>query len=152
MNRIGRRSFAIGTAATLAALPGRLNAQELPRRYAGTTLNLLFRSSPAFDATVRLNREFTEATGIELNVTRIAPSDHYAKMMLDVTSGTNAFDVALVLYLLIGTAFDPGSASNRDPHKKTYLLNGMSILGSSVGLTWTPIMGQFSKPAYKQRA
>jgi multiple sugar transport system substrate-binding protein len=98
MNNIGRRGFAFGTAATLAARPRPSRAQELPRRYAGTTVNVLFRSSPAFDATVRLNREFTEATGIELNVTRIAPSDHYAKMMLDVTSGTNAFDVALVLY------------------------------------------------------
>jgi len=94
--RIGRRGFAAG--ATLAAIAGRARAQELPRRYAGTTLNILFRGSPAFDASVRLSKEFTEATGVELNITRIAPSDHYAKMMLDMTSGTNAFDVALLLY------------------------------------------------------
>jgi multiple sugar transport system substrate-binding protein len=98
MSQIGRRGFTLGTAAALTGLPGASRAQDMPRRYAGTTLNLLFRGSPAFDATVRLNRDFTEATGIELNVTRVAPSDHYAKMMLDMTSGTNAFDVALVLY------------------------------------------------------
>ncbi|MFI4982749.1 MAG: ABC transporter substrate-binding protein, partial [Nevskiales bacterium] len=96
MTHIGRRSFAIGTAAALAAR--RVAAEDLPRRYAGTTLNILSRASPAFDATIPLGQEFTDATGIRLQVTRIAPSDHYAKMMLDFTSGTNAYDVTLFVY------------------------------------------------------
>jgi multiple sugar transport system substrate-binding protein len=100
MSRINRRDFAIATAAGLAGLATRraFAAEALPRRYAGVTLNILSRTSPPFDAPTQLGAEFTEATGIKLQVTRVAPSDHYAKLMLDLTSNTNAFDVTLFIY------------------------------------------------------
>lgn len=98
--RIRRRDFAAlaavaGLGAT--ALPARA-AVPLPRRYEGTTLSVMSRSSPAFDAMTALGAEFTEATGIRLQTTRVAPSDHYAKLMLDLTSNTNAYDVTLFIY------------------------------------------------------
>jgi multiple sugar transport system substrate-binding protein len=98
MTGINRRQFTIATAVGLlgAAMP--LRAQELSKKYAGTTLNVMSRTSPPFDSTIHLGDEFTQATGIKLNVTRIAPSDHYAKLMLDWSSGTNAFDVSLFVY------------------------------------------------------
>ena len=98
--RIRRRDFAaLAAAAGLGATPLRAYAADpLPRRYEGTTLSVMSRSSPAFDAMTALGAEFTEATGIRLQVTRVAPSDHYAKLMLDLTSNTNAYDVTLFIY------------------------------------------------------
>ena len=84
---IGRRQVAIGGLAV--GLAGRASAQ--PRRHDGTTLNILTRASPAFDATVAAGPAFTEATGIKLQYTRIAPSDNYAKLMLDLSSGTRGY-------------------------------------------------------------
>ena len=91
---IGRRQVAIGGLAV--GLAGRASAQ--PRRHDGTTLNILTRASPAFDATVAAGPAFTEATGIKLQYTRIAPSDNYAKLMLDLSSGTNSYDVVVFVY------------------------------------------------------
>lgn len=100
MKSISRRQFTAGgsAAAVLLGLPAMPRAQELPKTYAGTTLNVMSRTSPPFDSTVQLGEEFTQATGIKLNVTRVAPSDHYSKLMLDWSSGTNAFDVSLFIY------------------------------------------------------
>jgi hypothetical protein len=75
-----------------------LRAEECPQTYAGTALNIMSRTSLPFDSTVQLGEEFTKATGIKLNVTRIAPSDHCAKLMLDWSSGTNPYDVSLFVY------------------------------------------------------
>jgi multiple sugar transport system substrate-binding protein len=99
MAGMGRRGFAAGTAAGLIGLSGRTaRAEDLPRKYAGANLNILSRTSPPFDSSVPLGKEFTDATGIQLQFTRAAPSDHYGRMMLDLTSGTNAFDVSLFIY------------------------------------------------------
>lgn len=98
MTGITRRQFTMATAAGLLGTALPLRAQELPRTYAGSTLNIMSRTSPPFDPSVQLGEEFTQATGIKLNVTRVAPSDHYAKLMLDWSSGTNAFDVSLFVY------------------------------------------------------
>ncbi|TCR65354.1 extracellular solute-binding protein [Bosea sp. BK604] len=100
MTRIDRRGFTFGAAAAAlagAGMPARA-ADGLHKRFAGTTLNILSRTSPAFDVTVRIGEAFTEATGINLQITRVAPSDHYTKLMLDWTSGTNAYDVSLFIY------------------------------------------------------
>ena len=97
---ITRRRFAL-TAAAMAALPATRYAhaaEGLTRQYAGTTLNVMGRTSPAFDAVVEAGKAFTEATGIALNITRVAPSDQYAKLILDVSSRTNAYDVSVFVY------------------------------------------------------
>ena len=99
--QIRRRDLAAlaAAAAGLGVAPSPARAADaLPRRYEGTTLSIMSRSSPAFDAVTALGAEFTEATGIRLQVTRVAPSDHYAKLLLDLTSNTNAYDVTLFIY------------------------------------------------------
>jgi len=100
MLSIGRRSFLLGASATgLAGLPVQASAaMELPRKYAGTTLNILSRSSPSVEATIQVGPDFEAATGIKLQYTRIAPGDQYQKMILDLTSGAHSFDVTLYVY------------------------------------------------------
>jgi multiple sugar transport system substrate-binding protein len=100
MNGIDRRHFVAGglAAGALATSAPAFSAEALPKTHAGTTLNVLSRTSPPFDPTIKIGEEFTEATGIKLQVTRSAPSDHYAKLMLDWSSGTNSYDVSLFVY------------------------------------------------------
>src|SRR5712692_4099451 len=101
MITIGRRAFVQGASALglVAGLPARPSAAlELPRRYAGSTLNILSRSSPSVEASIQAGPEFTTATGINLQYTRIAPGDQYQKLILDLTSGAHSFDVSLFVY------------------------------------------------------
>ena len=101
MHTIGRRDLLLGASALglAAGLPKRASAAlELPRRYAGTTLNILSRSSPSVEASIQAAPEFEAATGIKLQHTRIAPGDQYQKMILDLTSGAHSFDVTLFVY------------------------------------------------------
>src|SRR6185437_5553382 len=51
-------------------------------------INVMQRTSPPFDAVIQAGNAFTDATGIRLNVTRIAPSDQCATVMLDLSSRT----------------------------------------------------------------
>jgi multiple sugar transport system substrate-binding protein len=96
---IKRRDFCLGASSIgLVGLPLRDVMADLPKRYAGTTLNVLTRATPAFEATIQIGPEFTDATGIKLQYTRIAPGDQYQKLMLDLTSGTQSFDVTLFVY------------------------------------------------------
>jgi multiple sugar transport system substrate-binding protein len=100
MVAIKRRDFLYGASASglIGLSPSRGRTQELSKKYAGTTLNILTRATPAFEATIQIGPEFTEATGIKLQYTRVAPGDQYQKLMLDLTSGTQSFDVSLFVY------------------------------------------------------
>ena len=100
MSAIRRRDFCLGAGASTIGLMGLRDAyaQDLPRRYAATTLNVLTRSTSAFEALVQIGPEFTAATGINLQYTRVAPADQYQKLMLDLTSGTASFDVSFFVY------------------------------------------------------
>ena len=98
MSILSRRQLGVLAASLTGFAIHPATAAPLSRKYAGTTLNILSRTSPPFDAPTALGAEFTDATGINLQVTRVAPSDHYAKMMLDLTSNTNAYDVTLFIY------------------------------------------------------
>lgn len=100
MAAIKRRSFLYGASATglIGMTPRSGLTQELPKKYSGTTLNILTRATSAFEATIKIGPEFTAATGINLQYTRVAPGDQYQKLMLDLTSGTQSFDVSLFVY------------------------------------------------------
>jgi multiple sugar transport system substrate-binding protein len=100
MSVIKRRDFCLGAGASAFGLAGLREsfAQDLPRRYAGSTLSVLTRSTSAFEALVLIGPEFTAATGINLQYTRVAPAEHYQKLMLDMTSGTGSFDVTFFVY------------------------------------------------------
>jgi len=109
MREISRRQFTSGLAATAAMValaPQRGSAQtsvaevtkKLPKRYAGTTLRILFGTGVSWDILAANTREFSEATGIKLDFTMGQYMDRYTKMVLDVTTGTNSFDVYPVAY------------------------------------------------------
>jgi len=103
MSNITRRQLGL-TAAGLA-LAGRAGAQpvpsvtrNLPRTYAGTTLNIVWGPEPVNAATAAFTKEFQDATGINIQWTNVAHSERYQKIILDVTSNTNSFDVYLNAY------------------------------------------------------
>ncbi len=106
MQRLTRRSLAAGLTAAamlqgvrhaLAQTPGPAT-RNLPKTYAGTTLKLLWGPEPVNVAIAQFSREFTEQTGIQLDYTQVNYGDRYQKMVLDVASKTNAFDVYLNAY------------------------------------------------------
>lgn len=70
----------------------------LPRTHAGTTLNVLWGPEPVFQAMATYSAAFTDATGIRMDFTQVSYADRYRKMMLDVSSRTNSFDVYLNAY------------------------------------------------------
>jgi len=109
MARMNRRQFTSGLAATAAMLalgPRLAKAQsgpaevtkKLPKRYSGTTLRILFGTGVSWDILAANTREFTEATGIKLDFTMGQYMDRYTKMVLDVTTGTNSFDIYPIAY------------------------------------------------------
>jgi multiple sugar transport system substrate-binding protein len=135
-----------------AGVAGRSWAQ--PRRFENTTLNILTRASPAFDATIAAGPAFTEATGIKLQYTRISPSDNYSKLMLDLSSGTNAYDVAVFVYqwkqdvapyLADLSSLNRDVAGSADLGLEDYAPNLLDVYGKSDGkLVGLPIVGDVS--------
>ncbi len=105
MQRITRRSL---TAAALsAALPLReVMAQAttadvtraLPRSHAGATLRITWGNTPSYLALAKFCDAFTAATGIALEFQPLLQADRYQKLVLDLTTKTNAYDVYLTAY------------------------------------------------------
>ncbi|MFI5015494.1 MAG: ABC transporter substrate-binding protein, partial [Hyphomicrobiales bacterium] len=108
MSRITRRGLTLGAAsAALLADPLRHAmaqaalseaTRNLPKTYAGTTLKITWGNTPAYAQVANFSKEFSEATGIELEFVTLLQVDRYQKMMLDATSGTNSFDLYLTAY------------------------------------------------------
>src|SRR5882724_7023238 len=99
MRGITRRGMLVGAASL--ALASRARAQQaapLPKSYAGTTLKVLWGSDPVFMQIAKFSDAFSEATGIKLDFTAVNYGDRYQKMILDITSKTNSFDVYLNAY------------------------------------------------------
>src|SRR5947209_20111736 len=103
MSNITRRQLGL-TAAGLA-LAGRAGAQpvpsvtrNLPRTYAGTTLNIVWGPGPVNAATAAFTKELQDATAINIQWTTVAPSERSQKTILDLTSNTNSFHVYLNAY------------------------------------------------------
>ena len=106
MTDLTRRGLALTVGSALAMVAAqRASAQttaavtrNLPRSYAGTTLNVVWGPDPVNSAIANFSKEFQEATGITIQWTNVAHSERYQKIILDVTSGTNSFDVYLNAY------------------------------------------------------
>src|SRR5437899_1910063 len=105
MQRITRRSLAAGALA--ASLPLRqVMAQTaagevtrtLPRAYAGTTLRLTWANTPSYLALAKFCETFTTATGIALEFQPLLQADRYQKLMLDLSTKTNAYDAYITAY------------------------------------------------------
>ena len=106
MTDLTRRGLALTVGSALAMVAAqRASAQttaavtrNLPRTYAGITLNVVWGPDPVNSAIANFSKEFQEATGITIQWTNVAHSERYQKIILDVTSGTNSFDVYLNAY------------------------------------------------------
>jgi ABC-type glycerol-3-phosphate transport system substrate-binding protein len=72
--------------------------RNLPRSYAGTTLKITWGNTPAYAQVVDFSKQFSDATGIQLEFVTLLQADRYQKMMLDASSGTNSFDLYLTAY------------------------------------------------------
>jgi len=101
-----RRTVLRGMAAAsaLATLPaGMLRAGELTKKYNGTKLKVMLGAGGgAFDVYKKMTEKFTQQTGISFDYAVYPDADYYTKIVLDVKSGTNAFDAYLFTYFWKG--------------------------------------------------
>ena len=88
-----RRSLIVLTAALAASTALPAFAQDAAKPYAGTRLAVLMEGHPTTDGIQALLPEFTEATGIEVELEVVPESDITAKMLLEFSSGSGRYDV-----------------------------------------------------------
>ncbi|WP_425101053.1 ABC transporter substrate-binding protein [Tropicibacter sp. S64] len=96
-----RRTFLATTASTGAAmlLPAGSARADLPQRYAGTTLKVMLGAGGgSWEAYRQSSEEFAAKTGIRFDYTFLPDTNAYTKTVLDVTTGTNAFDGYVYTY------------------------------------------------------
>jgi multiple sugar transport system substrate-binding protein len=104
MPGITRRRLAAGVASAAIVAGRRASAQvpevtrSLPRTYSGTRLNLAWGTGQVNVTMADFSREFTEATGINLQFTSLNSDDLQQKTILDTATKTNAYDVYLNAY------------------------------------------------------
>lgn len=88
-----RRELIVLTAALAASTAMPAFAQDAAKPYAGTRLAVLMEGHPTTDGIQALLPEFTEATGIEVELEVVPESDITAKMLLEFSSGSGRYDV-----------------------------------------------------------
>lgn len=104
MPGITRRGLAAGVASAAVVAGRSASAQvgevtrNLPRTYAGTRLNLAWGTGQVNVTMADFSREFSDATGINLQFTSLNSDDLQQKTILDTATKTNAFDVYLNAY------------------------------------------------------
>ena len=101
-----RRTFLSSVAALSAfsVLPVSLTrAAGLTQKYSGTKLRVMLGAGGgAFDVYKKMTEAFTQQTGITFDYTTLPDADYYSKIVLDVSTGTNAFDAYLYTYFWKG--------------------------------------------------
>jgi ABC-type glycerol-3-phosphate transport system substrate-binding protein len=107
MVRITRRSLNMGlmAAAATADARGQLAfaddlevTKHLPRKFAGKTLRMMTGNDPVTMSLARYSSRFTDAIGTHIDFSYSGSNDRYQKMVLDLTSGANSFDVYTLAY------------------------------------------------------
>lgn len=94
MTTIGRKTGLASALAASVALGGVAHAQDKP--YDGVTVNLMTFTGPQIaEPLQRRGKEFSEATGAEINVITVPFSDLYQKVLTDWVTGTNSLDAAV---------------------------------------------------------
>lgn len=88
-----RRHLIVLTAALAASTAMPAFAQDASKPYAGTRLAVLMEGHPTTDGIQALLPEFTEATGIEVELEVVPESDITAKTLLEFSSGSGRYDV-----------------------------------------------------------
>lgn len=87
-----------GTVMLSTALTSISSAVELTRAYEGQTLNILLGAGGPWEGYRTAGEEFTKQTGIKLEYTSLGYTEQYQKLILDLTSGTGAFDAYAFAY------------------------------------------------------
>ena len=72
--------------------------RTLPRTYSGATLRITWANTPSYLALAKFCEAFTTATGVALEFQPLLQADRYQKVLLDLTTKTNAYDVYLTAY------------------------------------------------------
>jgi len=72
--------------------------RKLPKTFAGSMVRILFGTGTTWDILAQAGKEFTETAGIKLDFTMGQYMDRYTKMVLDLTTGTNSYDIYPVAY------------------------------------------------------
>jgi len=87
-------------AATLPFVPVRSSrASELTQKYSGTTLRVMLGAGGgSWEAYRQSSEQFGKLTGIRFDYTFLPDATAYTKTVLDVTTGTNAFDGYVYTY------------------------------------------------------
>lgn len=107
MSKITRRSLNIGLMAAAAAADARGRpasaddldvTKHLPRKFAGKTLRVMMGNDPVTMGLARYSSRFADATGTHMDFSYSGSNDRYQKMVLDLTSGSNSFDVYTLAY------------------------------------------------------
>lgn len=96
-----RRTFLSTTAsaATLTLLPALPARAELTKKYAGTTLRVMLGAGGgSWEAYRQSSEQFAGLTGVQFEYTFLPDTNAYTKTVLDVTTGTNAFDGYVYTY------------------------------------------------------
>ncbi|HYZ63715.1 MAG TPA: hypothetical protein VE650_14795, partial [Acetobacteraceae bacterium] len=96
--QLGLTAAGVALAAAARAQTVATATRNLPRTYAGATLNIVWGPEPTNAAIANFSREFQEATGINIQWTNVAHSERYQKIILDLSGNTNSFDVYLNAY------------------------------------------------------
>lgn len=109
MTTLSRRQFTIGALAAGASYSSLVSycsaqaaasaaTQNLPKTFSGKTIKVVWGNTPAYVASSEVAKEFTAATGIQVEFSALPTAERYQKMVLDTTTNTNSFDIYLVAY------------------------------------------------------
>ncbi|NCA15145.1 MAG: ABC transporter substrate-binding protein, partial [Proteobacteria bacterium] len=91
--RVARAAVAISIAAS-SILPAAMPAAAQAGPYAGVELNVLTGVGPQIaEPLARRGKEWAEANGAKVNVVTVPFNEIYSKMLTDVYTRTNAFDI-----------------------------------------------------------
>jgi multiple sugar transport system substrate-binding protein len=117
MKKMTRRSFLHGAAATAAlplvsGLPTRATAQQAePKPFAGKTLNVFMFDHPYPRALKDLLPQFTERTGIKVEMETPSFIVYNQRADLELSTGSGAFDVMSMTFIFSGKWIGAGWAS-----------------------------------------
>lgn len=133
IRRLARHVGRAAVAATIAAsslLPAAMPASAQGGPFAGVELNVLTGVGPQIaEPLTRRGKEWGEANGAKVNVVTVPFNEIYSKILTDVYTRTNAFDIFVFAPQWMGDYAVGGFLENLDPH----IANHPEIEWSDIG-------------------
>src|SRR6185295_3849229 len=113
MDRQSRRSFlhSAAAASTLSLLPAAAQAQPRGKAFAGKTLNVFMFDHPYPRALKTLLPQFTETTGIKVEMETPSFMIYNQRADLELSTGSGAFDVMALTFIFSGKWIGAGWAT-----------------------------------------